>query len=256
MTDSDASKHGLDFRNAVDDGRKSGDRQRNLSGHSDEDLGRVSERDAITSSMTDVHRAVDTEDLLARANRGEPGAFDALIRHVSGRLLAIAHRMTANYPQVRRWEETDDILQESLLRMQRALTEVQPESLAGFFGLAATLLRRTLIDFSRHYYGAHGLGAKHQSGADWQHDLANRSAEGASSFEVLKSLEDWSAFHEAIGRLPDKEREVFGLLWYTGLSQRQVASLLRVSIRTIIRRMNRARLELYRLLQDSSSSEN
>lgn len=189
-----------------------------------------------------------------RANQGDTSAFDDLIVHVSSRLLAIAHRMISKYPHVRRWEETDDVLQESLLRLHRALKEVQPDSAAGFFGLAATLLRRTLIDLSRHYYGVYGLGARHHSGPNTTPQDVEAACEQLGQADPLNDLEDWTAFHEAIERLPRKEREVFGLLWYAGLTQLQAAEVLGVSQRTVIRRMNRARLLLNEMLSDSPLS--
>lgn len=209
------------------------------------------------SRLDPVAANLETGVLLERANDGDRKAFDQLVEQVGGRLLSIAHHMLKNFPQVRRWEETDDVLQESLVKLHRSLKEVQPDSVQGFFGLAATLLRRTLIDFSRHYYGVYGLGAKHHSGADLDMDNVQRNGAAADvSHDPLGSLEEWTAFHQAIEKLSEEQREVFSLLWYTGLNQRQAAEVLGVSQRTIVRRMNRARIQLYHLLHPSSTSAN
>lgn len=189
-----------------------------------------------------------TQELVQRANGGDDAAFAELISHVSTRLCGIAHRMLAKYPHVRRWEETDDILQESLLRLHRGLKRSKTNSAKEFFGLAATILRHTMIDLSRHYYGVYGLGTKHQSGS-----FSERTPADAASSHNLQDLDDWSAFHAAIEQLPDEEREVFSLVWYTGLNHSQASGVLGVSTRTIIRRMNRARLQLGELLQDNSA---
>ncbi len=191
--------------------------------------------------------AANTEELIALAAAGDAHAYERLVCGVSARLCALGHRMLNGFPQVRRWEQTDDVLQESLLKLYRALTAVKPSSSSAFFGLAATVMRRVLIDMSRHYYGVLGLGNQHQSAdveADHvQHDHVH------SDNSPLQSLDDWTAFHTAIEGLPDDEREVFSLVWYLGLSQVQVSEILDVSTRTVIRRMNRARLQLRAALQ-------
>jgi RNA polymerase sigma factor (sigma-70 family) len=55
--------------------------------------------------------------------------------------------------------------------------------------------------------------------------------------------------------LPDKEREIFDLLWYQGLSQSEAADALEVDLRTIKRRWRSARIMIYEAL-DGQSPEN
>ena len=204
------------------------------------------------ANQSEIHK---TEQLIHRANAGDSTAFDELILHVSARLCAIAHKTLARNPQVRRWEETDDVMQAALLRLHRSLAEVQPDTVAGFFGLATTQVRRIVIDLTRHYYGVYGVGAKHKS--DAHANAADDSAgqlENASCLDRPDSLEDWTAFHQAIQQLLAPEKEVFSLMWYSGLTQRQIAEILGISERTVIRRMNRARLQLHQLIADQQAS--
>lgn len=185
--------------------------------------------------------------LLDRANSNEPGAFDQLALLATERLRGLTRRMLRQYPHVRRWEETDDVFQAALIRLHRSLCEVEPDTTRAFFGLAITQIRRTLIDLARHYYGAHGHGAHHHS------DAIGRAAdeEGgplavvAGGSEEPSTLQAWTSFHEAIEALEDDQREVFSLVWYGGLTQREAAELLNISERTVIRRLNRARLALH-----------
>ena len=65
--------------------------------------------------------------------------------------------------RLQRWEGTDDVCQNALMRLCRALQDITPGSVREFFRLAAMQVRRELIDLARHYYGPHGLAAKHQS---------------------------------------------------------------------------------------------
>lgn len=86
--------------------------------------------------------------LLDRAADGSGAAYDELIALASQRLLKLTRKMLRNYPQLRRWEQTDDVFQNAVLRLHRSLADVQPQSVRDFFGLAATQIRRTLIDLA------------------------------------------------------------------------------------------------------------
>lgn len=186
------------------------------------------------------------QQLLDRYLAEEPNAFGELIEYATLRLRSLARKMLARYPHVRRWEETDDVMQAALLRLHNSLSEVKPDSKRAFFGLAATQMRRTLIDLARHYYGVYGIGKNHHSGAASGEALAGRPRAG----DKPDDLDEWTAFHEAIDSLPEDEREVISLVWYGGMKQNEVARLLDVSERTVIRRMNRARLSLNEALED------
>ena len=59
--------------------------------------------------------------------------------------------MMGDFPKVRNWEDSGDVLQESTIRLMRALEEITPESPREFFGLAALQVRRQLLDLSRRY---------------------------------------------------------------------------------------------------------
>src|SRR4051794_35267596 len=77
---------------------------------------------------------------------GDRVARDELFHHVSKQLERLTRKMLKSYPGVQRWEQTDDVLQNALLRLWRALGEVRPASTRDFFALAATQIRRELLD--------------------------------------------------------------------------------------------------------------
>ena len=184
-----------------------------------------------TASWLDLMRAGDTT------------ARQRLIEHSCERLRGLARKMLRRYPKVHRWEETDDVFVEAVTRLHRALESVQPESPRHFYNLAATQIRRVLIDLSRRYYGAEGLGS--------HHDTEARNSEGdtpkyeqADSAGEPASLMEWTEFHEQVGRLPEEEQEAFNLLWYGQLTHEQVAEVLGVTTRTVRRRWQDARYRL------------
>jgi len=70
------------------------------------------------------------------------------------------------------------------------------------------------------------------------------------------SLESWALFHETVDQLPEEEREIFQLVWYGGLQQQEIATLLDVSVPTVQRRLYRARRIIGSELQQPPAEEN
>jgi RNA polymerase sigma-70 factor (ECF subfamily) len=183
---------------------------------------------------------------LVRLQAGDTAARDALLGAAGERLRQLAHRMLQSYPRVRRWEDTDDVLQNALLRLYRTLEAVPPQSVTDFLRLAALNIRRELLDLTKHYYGPQGQGAHHAS----QNPEQDRVSEAVGQASLDPShLAVWSEFHCQVGQLPDDEREVFDLLWYEGLSQAEAAEVLGVYERTVKRRWQSARVKLHDALQ-------
>jgi RNA polymerase sigma-70 factor (ECF subfamily) len=113
---------------------------------------------------------------------------------VCGRLERLARKMLRRFPGVHRWAETGDVLQNALLRLLRALQEVRPESVRGFFGLVAEQMRRELLDLARHFCGPQGLGARHDSRPPGVPVHGSRvtkvqsGARGAGASQLLRSM--------------------------------------------------------------------
>jgi len=187
------------------------------------------------------------QQLLNELHEGDtPGLFNEIIQHSSHRLYLLAQWMLNRYDRVRRWVETDDVLQNSLIRLHRALTEVRPRSPGEFYGLAAVQIRRELIDLARRYYGRLGWGANHDS-----HEGRLPENGDTESLEP-ETLEAWERFHRAVDLLPEKQRQVVDLLWYEGLTQAQTAAVLGLSLATVKRRWQAARIALGKQLKDAS----
>ena len=187
---------------------------------------------------------------LDRLQAGDEAARRDLIDTACARLTRLARKMLRADGRLRRWEQTDDVFQSAMLRLCRALQHVIPQSPREFFRLAALQIRRELIDLARHYYGPHGLGAKHQSKGIKKHaeDMPQDTPEPADSSHDPSRLMAWSEFHEEAAALPEKEREVFDLVWYQGVTHAEAATLLQVSGKTIQRRWQAACLSLHEAL--------
>lgn len=183
--------------------------------------------------------------LLHRLLGGDLSARNDLISVAVERLRLLARGMLGGFAVVRRWEQTDDVLQNSLIRLCRALDADAPKTPRHFFNLAALQIRRELLDLSDKYKGPQGLAANHHTS----------TTGGALRRQVDKSAgpssqAEWGEFHRAVEALPSELREVFGLIWYDGLSQEEAADVLGVSVRTVKRRWQEARMALARKLGD------
>jgi RNA polymerase sigma factor (sigma-70 family) len=146
--------------------------------------------------------------------------------------------MLRGFPQVRRWEETDDVVQAAALRLHRALATVEPRDEQHFLGLMVTQVRRELLDLARKYSGPTSFASHHETNVlDLPAGQVQRdSLTTAIPEESPESLQSWTRFHEIAAGLPDGERELFGLVWYAGATQAEIAAALELSPRTVRRR--------------------
>jgi RNA polymerase sigma-70 factor (ECF subfamily) len=186
---------------------------------------------------------------LDRLRSGDSAAEDELIRHSEERLKALTRRMLRDYPRVHRWEETDDVWQQAVLRLVKALRTIHVSTVADYARLASWHIRHVLIDLARHYYGNEGLGANHATPAARPTERSGEAqpeAVAASSDSPERNI-GWADWHEQIDRLPDDERAVVDLLWYHGMKQEEAASALNISLSTIQRRWQAARIRLARI---------
>ena len=175
---------------------------------------------------------------LADFNSGDTDAREAIIEHTCERLRIRTRQMLCGYPTVKRWSETDDVLQNAMVRLHRSLAQVKPESPRQFYGLAATQIRRELIDLARHFAGAEGIGANHHT------DDGEGISQSTDTGHEPETTERWTEFHEAVEQLPNEQRAAVDLLWYEGISQPEAARVLEVSLATLKRRWQAARLQL------------
>lgn len=180
---------------------------------------------------------------LSELRGGDEAARAKLVNYSCDRLRGLAHRLFQGHPQLRRDAETADILQGALLRLYRALSDVHPDSVAGFIGLAALQIRRELLDLSRRVGGKRlRRNAREDPGStSWRHEPADDTAGPAT-------LAEWSEIHERVDQLPTDEREVFHLHYYAGITHSEAAEMLGVSVATVKRRWFNARLLLHRAL--------
>jgi RNA polymerase sigma-70 factor (ECF subfamily) len=179
-----------------------------------------------------------------RLRRGDKEAMTELIVHFQDRLERKARGMLRDFGVAGRWTSAEDLLQESLIRLHRALLTVTPTSTRHFFNLAALQMDRELKDLTRaaqRWVGPSRVGREGIEGEPGPLPLDPSSQEPSR-------IAAWTEFHEKIAALPAEAREVFCLIWYEGLTQAQVAEILDVDVRTVRNRWQKARLALAEIL--------
>jgi len=179
--------------------------------------------------------------LIQDALDGKPNAREALLNHAGDRLLRMTRVMFHDFPALRRWEQTDDVFQNAMIRLHRALADVEVQSVAHFFNLAGVQIRRTLLDLVKHHFGPEGDAANHHT------DRQPADDKGGSLRKIGHPPDDlatWTEFHQQVELLPPAEQEVVNLLFYEGLQQEQAAAVLGISYSTLKRRWQAARLRL------------
>lgn len=196
---------------------------------------------------------VRLEACIARLAAGDKTARDDLIGFACERMQGMARRMLKRFPNVRRWDETGDVVQNAAIRLYRTLGAITPRDARGFLGLAAVHIRRELLDLARKHAGPESYAANHDTnyqrhdGQEWARvdEAADEQAES------LDQLARWARLHESAERLPEEEKELFHLVWYLGTKQDEAARMLDCSIRTVKRRWESVK----RLLAESLEGE-
>lgn len=183
--------------------------------------------------------------ILQRLRNGDAHAREELIGWSTERMREIAHRMLRTFPSVNRWEETDDVVQNAALRLDRALRATVPENVRGLVGLAATQVRRELLDLAKKHRGPESYAANHETNyQNFDGVLRAKIDDIAAQQESEERLERWTTLHASANELPEDEREVFHLCWYLGLKQEEIARLLGCTTRTVKRRWEAAKKQL------------
>ncbi len=166
----------------------------------------------------------EVTQLLVAWSNGDDVARDRLMSVVHQELHRLAHRyMRRESPG--HTLQTSDLVNEAFLRLvdQR---DVQWRNRAHFFGIAAQMMRRILVDYARsRHYAKRGGGATEIPLDDALVISNERNAEVVALDEALERLSDFDK----------RKSQIVELRCFGGLSVDETAEVLGVSPGTIIR---------------------
>ena len=184
---------------------------------------------------------LNVTQLLVNWSNGDQAALDQLLPLVNDEL----RRLARNY--LRR-ENPGHTLQPTALVNEAYLRlidqqNVQWQNRAHFFGIAAQLMRRILVDHARrHAYAKRGGGAIQVS---FDEGMAVTEAKAAELLAVHEALEQLTKLDERKGR-------IVVLRFFGGLSLEEVAEVLSISSPTVQREWRAAKAWLHRILTEGN----
>ena len=177
----------------------------------------------------------EVTQLLSAWSEGDSAALDKLLPLVEAEL----HRLARRYMSHERQDhtlQTTALVNEAYLKLIDQ--KVEWESRAHFFGIAAQIMRRILIDHARKH-----LGPKHGGGKTISlEEVAIVSDERASELVALDEA------LSTLAKIDQRKSRVVELRYFGGLTVEETAAVLGVSDETIRREWIRAKAFLHREL--------
>jgi RNA polymerase sigma factor (TIGR02999 family) len=184
----------------------------------------------------------DVTELLQRWSTGDRAALEALVPLVYAELARIASRLLRN-ERADHTLETRALVHEAYLRLVRD-SSPQWDGRTHFFGAAANVMRRVLVDEARRRLSAkRGSGAAHE---DLDQAIAVATAPDTNVIELDEAL-------DALAAVDPERARVVELRYFAGLTLEETAETLRVSPQTVSRDWAVARAWLARHLQRSEN---
>lgn len=174
---------------------------------------------------------LDERKLVERASGGDPAAFNRLMEMHERRMYAVALRMCGNR------EDAQDCLQESMLRVYRAIGSFKGQS--AFSTWVYRITMNTCLDELRRKKNKQSTSLDSLVDTGWSpRDESMGPEKQAIAHEMQNSL------HTAIRDLPEDMRSAVVLRDIHGLSYDEIAQMLEINVGTIKSRISRGREKL------------
>lgn len=173
---------------------------------------------------------------------GDPNAPERLMPFVYDELRRLARAFLARERGSHTLQPTA-LVNEAYLRLVDQ-TRVNWQNRAHFYGIASSMMRRVLIDHARaHAADKRGGTAIHLSIEDLQVPMEQRAASLVALDEALDKL----------AQFDERKCKVVEMRFFGGLADEEIAKVLGVTTRTVLRDWKTARLLLYRELSQNQT---
>ncbi len=183
--------------------------------------------------------------LLLRCKSGDRNAFERLYRLIETDLYRITFSFMRNH------DDTDDVLQESLIRMYRyfgSLKKVEK------FSSWAMRIIVNQCHTHRSRKGRHAYTPIDEMGEREDPDVMFHNGVAANPREDLIRKELLSSIHQAIGELPKRQRMAILLFEIQGLSIKETAEAMQCSEGAVKFNIHQARRKLQKALHAEKNS--
>lgn len=182
----------------------------------------------------------DVTVLIAQAHAGDRSAFDRLYELLYPELRRIAHRRLAPHernPQL----DTTALVHECYLRFAEA-ERIAPASRAHFLAYAANVMRSVIVDAARQ-----AMAQRH--GGDVQHVPLDTDLQNALPDAAVTEILGVHAALQDLARLDPRLAQVVEMRYFAGMTDGEIAEVLGLSLRTVGRDWEKARLLLAQALR-------
>ncbi len=185
-------------------------------------------------------------DVIERAQRREPAAFEALIEAYSHRLYGFLYRLTGHR------DDADDLLQEVFVRVVRMIDKYEhggrfePWLFRIAMNLARDRVRRARASPVR-LLEEHASSDPGDRGGDWLDQVGPDRTPGPD--EAIELADQVDRLQQALGKLGQAEREVVMLRHFSGMSFNEIAELMNTPLGTALTRAHRGLKRLRQIME-------
>ncbi len=182
----------------------------------------------------------DEKDLIAKAQEGDPMAFETLIANHQKQIFSIAYRIAGNP------EDAADMAQEVLVKIFKNLKNFQGNS--KFSTWLYRVATNTCLDEQKksRRHTAYSLDAELSTE---EGSMATELTDtGPTPEQALERRTLQTAVNDAISKLHDEHKKVLILRDIQGFSYEEIGAILQCSEGTVKSRINRARANLKKIL--------
>jgi RNA polymerase sigma-70 factor (ECF subfamily) len=199
-----------------------------------------------------AHDSAETQRLLEQARAGTAGAVDRLLgRHRAYLCRFVELRLG---PHLRARVDPSDVVQEAQMEAARRLNGYLRDAPLPFRLWLRRIAQDRLLMLLRRHRGAGRRAVTREATLPDESSLAfawQLLASGTSPSARLAASELAQRAREAVARLPEADREIVLLRNFEGLSNQEVAQLLKIQPAAASQRYGRALLRLRKLLDEA-----
>ncbi len=187
---------------------------------------------ALAPSLRTIHPVTSDGELIQRAADGDRSAFEDLYRRYARPVFGLALRRLGDRGRA------EDAVQETFTSIWRSAASYRPDRGPGAPWVYA-VARNAIVDRAR-------------SRTETPSEIPDEPArEAGPSERAEQSWVQWRV-HAALEELPEREREVLTLAYWSGLSQSEVADFLGIPLGTVKTRTRSALAHLADILGDEA----
>jgi RNA polymerase sigma-70 factor, ECF subfamily len=187
---------------------------------------------AIAPSLRTIHAVTSDGELIQRAADGDRSAFEDLYRRYARPVFGLALRRLGDRGRA------EDAVQETFTSIWRSAASYRPDRGPGVPWVYA-VARNAIVDRAR---------SRTEIPAEIPDEPAREDGPGD---RAEQSWVQWRV-HAALEELPEREREVLKLAYWSGLSQSEVADFLGIPLGTVKTRTRSALAHLADILGDEA----